>query len=334
MSACILGCSGPVLTRWEREFFADARPWGFILFGRNVETPDQLRRLAADLRQAVGVSCPVGVDQEGGRVQRLGPPHWTAYPPARTYRALGGAARETARLAGRLIASDLAEVGLDFTCAPVLDVPDPAGHAVIGDRAFSDDAHEAARLGRAFAEGLIAGGVMPVIKHAPGHGRAVVDSHAELPVVEASLVELVARDLIPFQALSDMPAAMTAHVVFTAIDRKRPATTSRKVIRKVVRGLAGFDGLLLSDDLSMGALQGDLRERAEAARDAGCDIALHCNGDGAEMKAVVAGAGALKGGSARRAQSALARLPRRPEPLDLTEGRARFAAAFAGRWAA
>ncbi|PZQ55965.1 MAG: beta-N-acetylhexosaminidase [Phenylobacterium zucineum] len=336
-AACILGCSGPSLTKAEIAFFRDARPWGFILFARNVEDPDQVRALTASLRETVGrADAPVLVDQEGGRVQRLGPPHWRRYPPARAYDGLPDPLlrRTMARLGARLMAHDLAAVGINANCAPVLDVPDPRSHAVIGDRAYAETADEAAVLGRATAEGLIAGGVLPVIKHIPGHGRARSDSHETLPVVDAPPEALDVRDFAPFRALSDMPAAMTAHVVYAAFDRRRPATTSPAVLRGVVRGRIGFHGLLVSDDLSMHALSGDFVGRARAARRAGCDVVLHCNGDMAEMRAVVEGAGRLAGPSARRAQAALARLPAEVEPFDASAGRARFDAAFDGRLAA
>jgi beta-N-acetylhexosaminidase len=331
--ACILGCAAPTLSREEAAFFRDVRPWGFILFARNVETPDQVKKLVDALRETVGRSdAPVLIDQEGGRVQRLKPPHWPIYPPGRAYGRIPGndplLKREIARLGARLIAHDLASLGINVDCVPVLDVPDPQGHEIIGDRAYGDTPEEVAYLGRAAAEGLIAGGVLPVIKHIPGHGRARADSHLELPVVEASWDELDARDFAPFRVLSDMPMAMTAHVIYSAIDRKRPATTSKKAIRKVIRGAIGFDGLVMSDDLSMKALSGDFRERAEQSIGAGCDVVLHCNGDMAEMKPVVEGCGALKGRAARRAEAAMARLARAPEPLDLAEARARFAAAL------
>lgn len=325
-SACILGCAGPVLTQAEKAFFSDVRPWGFILFGRNIETPEQVRALTAALRETVGrPDAPILIDQEGGRVQRLKPPHWPAYPAARTCGALGRP--EIARLGARLIAHDLAAVGIDVDCLPVLDVPAPDGHEIIGDRAYADTPDDVARLGRAAAEGLIAGGVLPVIKHVPGHGRARADSHEALPVVEASLAELDSRDFAPFRALSDMPMAMSAHVIYAALDPDRPATVSKTVIGEIVRGAIGFDGLLMTDDLSMKALAGGFRERAEAARAAGCDVVLHCNGDRAEMTAVATGCGALDGAAARRASAALARRPA-PEAFDVAEGRARFAAAF------
>jgi beta-N-acetylhexosaminidase len=331
--ACILGCAGLALSREEVAFFRDVKPWGFILFARNVESPDQVRALVDAMRDTVGrADAPVLIDQEGGRVQRLKPPHWPAYPPARAYGRIAGndplAKREIARLGGRLLAHDLAALGINVDCVPVLDVPDPQGHEIIGDRAYGDTPEEVAQLGRAAAEGLIAGGVLPVIKHIPGHGRAKADSHLELPVVEAALEELDARDFAPFRALSDMPMAMTAHVIYTAIDRKRPATTSKKAMRKVIRGAIGYDGLVMSDDLSMKALSGGFEDRARAAIDAGCDVVLHCNGDMAEMKPVVGGCGALKGRAARRAEAALGRIPRAVEPLDVEAARARFAAAL------
>jgi beta-N-acetylhexosaminidase len=315
------------------------KPWGFILFGRNLETPDQVRALVNALRETVGRGdAPVLIDQEGGRVQRLGPPHWRRYPPGRAYGDLPAGdplhSREMARLGARLMAHDLAALGINVDCLPVLDVPDPAGHEIIGDRAYGRTAEEVARLGRAAAEGLIAGGVLPVIKHIPGHGRARADSHLDLPVVDASFGDLDARDFAPFRVLSDMPMAMTAHVIYSAVDRKRPATVSRKVMRKVIRGAIGFGGLVMSDDLSMRALSGGFTERARAARVAGCDVVLHCNGAMEEMRAVVAGGGALKGRAAARAAAALARLPKAPEPFDAAEARARFDAAFEGRFAA
>ena len=336
--AAILGCAGPTLSPEERAFFADAQPWGFILFARNVESPDQVRRLTADLRAAVGrADTPILVDQEGGRVQRLGPPHWRRYPPGRAYGELPARdpllRREIARLGGRLLAHDLSQLGVTIDCAPVLDSPRPDAHDVIGDRAYATDPEEIAVLGRAVSEGLIAGGVLPVIKHIPGHGRALADSHKELPVVDAPLAELEASDFVPFRALSNMPMAMTAHVVFTAIDPDRPATTSRKVVSQVIRGACGFDGLLMSDDLEMEALKGDLTARAEAVMWGGCDIVLYCHGGVAEKAAVIAGTKSLTGKAARRAAAALARIAQAPEPFDAEAGRARFDAAFEGRWA-
>ena len=337
--ACILGCQGARLTPEERDFYRSVQPWGFILFGRNIDNPDQVRALVDELRACVDRSdAPVLVDQEGGRVQRLGPPHWRTYPPGRAFGDLATSEphhrRELARLGARLLAHDLAAVGINVDCLPVLDVPQPGAHDVIGDRAYGDDPATVAQLGRAAAEGLMAGGVLPVIKHIPGHGRARADSHQHLPVVASSRAELDVVDFTPFRALSDMPMAMTAHVVYAAIDPNHPATTSRKVMADVVRGAIGFDGLVMSDDLSMKALSGDFTQRARAALAAGCDVVLHCNGDPAEMTAVVAGSGPLAGKAKARAAAALARLPRQVEPFDAEAARARFDEAFAGRWAA
>ena len=332
-SAAIYGCAGPVLTAEERAFFAEQKPWGFILFRRNVENPNQLKALTAALRDSVGRDAPVLIDQEGGRVQRMGPPHWPKYPPGEAYLKATNdvfTARELARLGGRLMAHDLRAVGVNVDCAPVLDTPTPGAHDIIGDRAFGRDPATVAQLGRAMAEGLLAGGVLPVIKHMPGHGRAFADSHKELPTVHADLEHLEAWDFAPFKALSDMPIGMTAHIVFTAIDRKRPATQSRKAIR-LIRERLGFGGLLLSDDLVMNALSGTLIERAEKSLKAGCDLVIHWNGNLDEMRQVAEGVGPLKGGAARRAGAALARIVHTPEPLDVNEARARFDAMLKGR---
>jgi beta-N-acetylhexosaminidase len=331
-AACILGCAGPKLSDAERAFFRQVQPWGFILFRRNVENPDQVSALTEALRACVNrPDAPVLIDQEGGHVQRLGPPHWPVYPPGRAYGALGPTlGHEMARLGARLIARDLAAVGITVDCLPVLDVPAANAHDVIGDRAYAASAEDVVSLGRAAAEGLIAGGVLPVVKHIPGHGRAGADSHKALPVVDASLAELEAVDFVPFHALADMPMAMTAHVVYTAIDRTRPATTSRRVIGDIIRGAIGFQGLLMSDDMSMKALSGDLTGLSRAALAAGCDVVLHCNGEMEEMRAVVAGSAPLAGQAEARAAAALARIVAAPEPFDAVEARARFDAAFAG----
>ena len=332
-SAAIYGCSGHRLTDEERAFFAEVRPWGFILFRRNIGSPDQVRALTADLRDSVGWDAPILIDQEGGRVQRMGPPHWPKYPPGDAYLKATNdplAARGLVRLGARLMAHDLRAVGITIDCMPVLDVPVPGAHDIIGDRAYATDPATVALLGRSAAEGMLAGGVLPVIKHMPGHGRAFADSHKELPTVHADLDTLDAWDFAPFKALSDMPIAMTAHVVFTAIDKKRPATQSKKAI-KLIRQHLGFNGLLLSDDLVMNALSGTLTERAEASLKAGCDLVVHWNGDMAEMRQVAEGVGKLKGKSARRADAALARIVHTPEPLDEFEARARFGAMLDGK---
>lgn len=288
-AAVIFGCAGPRLTQAERAFFRDVDPLGFCLFTRNVRTPAQVRTLCAELRDCTGrEDAPILVDQEGGRVTRLKPPYWRVAPPAAAFGELYAnnpeAAVEAARLNARLIAADLAPLGIDVDCAPVLDVTVDGAHNVIGDRAFAGDPAMVAALGRAQAEGLLAGGVIPVVKHMPGHGRARADSHVELPVVEASRDELEASDFAPFQALADLPWAMTAHVLYRALSGNQPATTSESVVRDIIRGHIGFQGLLITDDLSMGALDGSHAERAQAAMSAGCDVLLHCNGDMAQMQ--------------------------------------------------
>ncbi len=332
--ACIFGLAGPVLSAEEQAFFRDVRPWGFILFRRNLETPDQVRRLTDGLRLAIDdLKAPILVDQEGGRVQRLGPPHWPAYPAARAYLKAANdlqTSREFARLGARLIAADLHALGINVDCAPVADVPAEGSHDIIGDRAYADVSDEVTVLARAAAEGLLAGGVLPVVKHIPGHGRAEVDSHHDLPIVHADLETLDRTDFAPFRGLSDMPMAMTAHVVYSAIDPRAPATTSRKVIQDVIRERLGFRGLLMSDDLSMKALRGGLSDRARRAHRAGCDVALHCNGLMPEMIAVAAGGRSLRGRAATGAAAALARIPAAPEPLDIAEARARLRALLAG----
>jgi beta-N-acetylhexosaminidase len=336
--AAIFGCAGSRLTAEEAGFFREVRPWGFILFRRNVESPDQVRALTSALRETIeAADAPVLIDQEGGRVQRLGPPNWSRYPPGRAYGQLAAndplLRREIARLGARLMAHDLAAVGINVDCLPVLDVPEPGAHDIIGDRAYGETSDEVAVLGRAAAEGLIAGGVLPVMKHLPGHGRSHADSHEHLPMVDAPRAAL-ACDFAPFRVNADLPLAMTAHVVFAALDAQRPATTSRTVIRKVIRGEIGFDGLLITDDLSMKALSGDFAGRARSALAAGCDVVLHCNGAMTEMRAVASGAKPLAGQALRRAKAALGRIAKDPEPFDAEAGRARFAAAFEGRWAA
>lgn len=293
--AVIFGCAGQTLSATERAFFAEHNPLGFILFARNVATPDQVRELVASLRDSVGrPEAPVLIDQEGGRVARLKPPHWRAAPPAAKIAALADrdvdAACEAAWLNARLIGTELRSLGIDVDCAPVADVPVPGSHDVIGDRAYGTDAGRVATIARAAALGFIDAGIVPVIKHMPGHGRARADSHLELPVVDTPREVLEKTDFMPFRALADMPWAMTAHVLYTALDPDRPATTSPTIIRDVIRGHIGFDGVLVSDDLSMKALGGSFAERTAAAIAAGCDVALHCNGDFAEMEQVVAAA--------------------------------------------
>lgn len=330
-SAFIAGCTGPSLTPDERAFFRKALPWGFILFKRNIVDRAQVSALVGDLRACVGWRAPVLIDQEGGRVQRMGPPVWEKYPAARHFLTINDPLlrREAVRLNARLMAHDLAEVGIDVDCLPVLDVPVAGAHDVIGDRAHAHEPDEVAVLGRAAAEGMLAGGVLPVIKHVPGHGRAMADSHHDLPVVDASRDDLAGRDFRPFRHLADMPLAMTAHVVYTALDAKRPATQSRKVVQGIIRGEIGFDGLLMTDDLSMKALKGGFAARATAAIRAGCDLVLHCNGTMPEMEEVAAVVPPMTGQRGRRAKAALARLAHAPEPLDVAATRARLAVLLA-----
>jgi beta-N-acetylhexosaminidase len=295
MLAAIFGVSGQALTSEERAFFRDVQPLGFILFARNVAEPDQVRRLVNDLRASVEhAEAPVLIDQEGGRVQRLRPPHWRAAAPAAKFGALASQRAQDGRKAvflnHQLIGTELAALGIDVDCAPLIDVHQPGAHDVIGDRAFSGDPEQVAALGRAAADGLISAGITPVIKHIPGHGRSMVDSHHDLPRVTTSHDELLRVDFVPFKRLADLPWGMTAHIVYEAIDPDQPATLSHKVISEIIRGEIGFDGLLLSDDLSMKALQGTLAELARNSVAAGCDIALHCNGKMEEMVQVAAGA--------------------------------------------
>lgn len=331
MRAFICGCAGLALSQEEKSFLREARPWGAILFKRNVASREQLSALTAEIREALGTDAPILVDQEGGRVQRLGPPVWRAYPSAAAFERLGLPAEETAalvRLGARLIAHDLREVGIDVDCLPVLDTPVDGSHNIIGDRAYSRSPAEIARLGRAAAEGLLDGGVLPVIKHIPGHGRARADSHLELPVVDASRAELEAQDFIPFRADADLPLGMTAHVVYRAIDPDHPGTLSRAVIEEIIRGLIGFDGLLMTDDLSMKALSGGFRARAEGAIAAGCDVVLHCNGDLTEARAVAEGAGDLASGALERASAAKAKIVASKD-FDPVDGARQFDAALA-----
>jgi beta-N-acetylhexosaminidase len=310
MKACILGCASAVLSPGERAFFREMDPLGFILFARNCQDREQLRRLVADLRHAVGRDAPVLIDEEGGRVQRMKPPCWRDSPAPGTFgeifRRDPAAALELATMNARLIAEDLYEVGIDVNCAPLLDLREINGHAVIGDRAFSPEPETVVLLAQAWIKGLRAGGIVPVIKHLPGHGRTRVDSHHALPVVDADLVDMDERDFSPFRSLRRNSAGMTGHLLFSRIDPDHPATLSCKVIAEVIRERIGFDGLLLTDDLSMSALRGSIGERAEQAIAAGCDVALHCNGELGEMWEVTAKVPALFGEGLRRAETVLA----------------------------
>ena len=317
------------LSAVERDFFRDARPWGFILFARNISDSAQVKALIDELRETVGdAAAPVLIDQEGGRVARLKPPHWNARLPAARFGALHAihpeAGREATYLNARLIAHDLTQLGINVDCLPVLDVPVPGAHDIIGDRAFATDPATIIALGRSQIEGLMDGGVLPVMKHIPGHGRAGADSHLALPRVDTSIEELSASDFVTFRSLDQCPIAMTAHVVYESIDPQRPATTSPKVIRDVIRGEIGFEGLLMSDDLSMKALDGPLSVRAKAALFAGCDLALHCNGDMEEMRDVATEVKILDGAALKRSDHALSHLSA-PSPFDPAAAEARLA---------
>jgi len=331
--AVIFGCAGAALGKAEARFFRETNPLGFILFTRNCKEPAQVRALVGGLRASVGrADAPVLIDQEGGRVTRLLPPHWRKAPSARSIgelaeRSLEGAHR-AAWLNARLIAAELLELGVTVDCAPVLDLALPETHDVIGDRAYGADPERVAILGRSVSEGLSAGGIAPVIKHIPGHGRARADSHLELPEVAAPWQLMRASDFVPFKALADQPWAMTAHVRFSAIDPVHAATVSRRVIAEVVRGELGFEGALLSDDLGMRALAGSFGERAAAALEAGCDVVLHCSGVAEEMAAVAAAAAPLSGLAAERVSRALARR-REAEPLDAASAMAELDALLA-----
>jgi beta-N-acetylhexosaminidase len=325
--AFISGVSGPVLTADEKAFLRDAAPWGLIVFKRNVSDPEQLRALTGSFRDAVGCDAPVLVDQEGGRVQRLEPPRWPVYPAGAIYGEIydrdPSAGLETAELGARLIAADLRAVGIDTDCLPLADVPVAGADAVIGDRAYGTSPDKVAALAGAVARGLLAGGVLPVLKHIPGHGRATADSHLKLPVVETDRATLEKTDFAPFRALADLPLGMTAHVVFSAIDPVAPATTSAIMVGEVIRRFIGFSGLLMGDDISMGALSGSIADRARASLQAGCDMVLHCNGDLREMKEIAAAVPVLEGRPLERAEAALARRIM-PDPMDSAEMRKTF----------
>jgi beta-N-acetylhexosaminidase len=324
--AFISGISGTSLTAEEREFIRSALPWGFILFKRNIESPSQVSDLVQDLRAVLECDqVPVLIDQEGGRVQRLGPPHWPTYPAGAMFSALydldSQLGLSAAWLSARLIAADLFDLGITVDCLPLADLPVPGADAVIGDRAYGTDPAKVAAIARSVADGLEQGGVLPVLKHIPGHGRATADSHLRLPVVDTAELELEQTDFAAFQPLADLPMAMTAHVVFTALDAAQPATTSATIIDRVIRGLIGFQGLLMSDDVSMNALSGSIAERSRASLAAGCDVVLHCNGRLEEMREVAGAAPLLTGIAAERAANALA-ARRVPQPFDRFEARA------------
>jgi beta-N-acetylhexosaminidase len=308
--AFITGVSATELTGSEREFIAAERPWGFILFKRNIADPTQVASLVGQLREALGdPHAPILIDQEGGRVQRLGPPNWPVYPAGavfgRLYDLDPAFGLSAARLSARLIADDLFRLGVSVDCLPLADVPVAGADAVIGDRAYGTEPKKVALIARAVTSGLEDGGILPVLKHIPGHGRATADTHFKLPVVDSSENELNTTDFAAFQPLADLPMAMTAHVVFSAFDAAHPATTSATMIERVIRGLIGFQGLLMSDDVSMNALAGSIAERTQAIFAAGCDVVLHCNGKLDEMRDVARKTPELSGKALQRANSAL-----------------------------
>lgn len=306
-SAVIFGCEGQSLSAQEREFFRDSAPWGFILFARNVDTPQQVSALCAELRASVGRDAPILIDQEGGRVARLKPPHWRGWTPALDLAETPDLSEDdrcrALALRYEIIGRELREAGIDVNCAPLLDVPAPDGHEIIGDRALGREPASVIRRGRAVYDGLLRAGVLPVVKHVPGHGRAVADSHLALPVVETPLATLRETDFAPFAAFADAPLAMTAHVVYAAIDPDRCATLSPEVI-DMIREELGMDSLLMTDDLSMQALEGGFAERARRSIAAGCDVVLHCNGDMDEMRAIAGAVPELAGDGLRRATRA------------------------------
>jgi beta-N-acetylhexosaminidase len=324
--AFITGISGLELNADEREFIRSERPWGFILFRRNVETPAQVAKLLVDLRSTLGEpDAPVLIDQEGGQVQRLRPPHWPLYPAGAAFGDLYDIdpvlGLSAARLSARLIAADLTDLGVTVDCLPLADVPVPGADDVIGDRAYGAEPGKVAAIARAVTDGLEQGGILPVLKHIPGHGRATADSHLKLPTVDTPRKQLERTDFAAFRPLADLPMAMTAHVVFSALDPAHPATTSATIIEQVIRGVIGFQGLLMSDDLGMNALQGSFAERARAVVSAGCDMILHCSGKLDEMREIAAETPELSGKALDRARRALASRGT-PQPFDRLAARA------------
>ncbi len=305
--AYIFGCAGKQLSFDEAAFFSQANPWGFILFARNIDGPDQLRRLTADLRECVGRDAPVFIDQEGGRVQRMVAPHWSEWlPPLDQVAANPEAGARTMYLRYRIIADELRAVGIDCNCSPCADVATPQTHAFLRGRCYGQDAETVARIGRAVANGLLDGGVLPVLKHIPGHGRAQLDSHLQLPRVGASRADLETVDFAAMQALSDLPIGMSAHIIYENIDAGAPATTSA-IMTDLIRNQIGFSGLLMTDDVSMQALSGDISSRSTASLAAGMDLVLHCNGDLGEMQQIADACGDFSEIAQIRADTALKR---------------------------
>jgi beta-N-acetylhexosaminidase len=327
--AYIFGCEGLRLTPGEAAFFRAADPWGFILFARNIETPEQVKRLTDELRDAVGWSAPVLIDQEGGRVQRMRAPHWREWlPPLDQCTQAGQSAARSMYLRYRIIADELRAVGIDVNCAPSGDLAGEETHPFLRNRCYGSEPGRVAGIARAVATGLMAGGVLPIMKHMPGHGRATVDSHAGLPHTDASPEELMATDFAVFRALSDLPLGMTAHVRFDAYDDKA-ATLSARMIR-LIREEIGFDGLLMTDDIGMGALGGTVPSRGRAAIAAGCDVVLHCNGTVPEMEAMAAVAGRMSDAARLRGERAL-RARRNPQKIDIPAAEAELEALLGGQ---
>ena len=324
--AFITGLAGTKLSAAERDFIRAERPWGFILFRRNIDTPAQVAALTAEIRDVLGrADVPILVDQEGGRVQRFRPPNWPLYPAGAAFGQLydidPALGLKAARLSARLIADDLTKVGVTVDCLPLADVPVPDADDVIGDRAYGNDPQKVAAIARAITEGLEQGGILPILKHIPGHGRATADSHLALPVVDSPKTELESIDFAAFKPLADLPMAMTAHVVFSAYDAAQPATTSATMIERVIRGLIGFQGLLMSDDVGMNALAGSIAERTKALLAAGCDMVLACSGEPEEMHQVARETPELSGKALARAKAALASR-QAPKPFDRDAARA------------
>lgn len=317
MNAAIFGPNGPEITAWERSFFRETQPFGFILFARNIDTPDQLRKLTAQLRDTVDHAAPILIDQEGGRVQRMSAPHWRMYLPALDQMRKARDPMRAQWLRNRLIAAELIGVGVDANCAPLADIAEPATHPFLQNRLYGADAATVTQAARICADALMAGGVLPVLKHIPGHGRATSDSHLALPLVDVPHAALSARDFAPFKALNDLAMGMTAHIVFADIDPANPATTSARMMG-LIRQEIGFDGLLMTDDISMQALSGSIADRSAASLAAGCDVILHCNGDAVEMQAVANAAGDMRNAATVRANRVFA-ARKTPENIDIPQ---------------
>ncbi len=320
-AACIFGCDGLRLTLAEKQFYKTANPWGFILFARNISDPDQIRALTSELRDSVGRNAPILIDQEGGRVQRLRGPNWAEWAPP-LEQVMHAQSSQSIYLRYRIIAAELYALGIDVNCAPMLDIATHDSHEIIENRCFGRDAATVTEMGRAAANGLLAGGVLPIIKHIPGHGRANMDSHFDLPVLTTDYASLVSNDFIPFKELSDLPMAMTAHITYTDIDPDNCATQSSKVIA-TIRTDIGFDGLIMTDDLSMKALKGSLTERSNASVKAGCDIILHCNGNLDEMHEIAQASPNLAGIALSRADAALG-WRQKPDEFDIDAAKQQF----------